>query len=234
MSIRVKHNTALRPYGHFVRLAKPRRTTVDVVDENGTAANDADLSGLFRKIEQREKGALFDLYNRTGRLLFGLTLKILGDPADAEDALFDIYTHIWKDPASYNADSPPLAWLVMTARSHALTRLYKTDRSYAPAQTTTATDAYKNNVVDNRKHEDAVARLETLAPMQREILDWAFHSGLSAEKIAAKTGASAGAVKVHLRIGLNRLSKAFESPGTNSEPAKRQETPMDKNEGNAP
>ena len=197
--------------------------------ENGTAANSADISNLFRKIRQGEKGALFDLYNLTGGLLFGLTLKILGDPAEAEDALLDIYTSVWKDPASYDADYPPLAWLIMTTRNHALTRLYETRRSYAPAQTSATKLNDEENVVGSaykKEQKDAHDRLGTLAPVQREILDWAFCSGLSAEKIAVKTGTSAGAVKAHVRIGLNRLSNTPES-------AKRQQAPTGENEGSA-
>jgi RNA polymerase sigma-70 factor (ECF subfamily) len=173
--------------------------------ESGTSAKKADISDLFRKIEKGEKDALFDLYDRTGGLLFGLTLKILGNVSDAEETLLNIYTRIWKDPVSCDAGYPPLAWLVMIARAHALTRLYETRRSYAPEQTA-ANNADKKTVT-NKEQEDARACFKALAPKQREILNWAFCSGLTAEGIADKTGSTVGAVKTHVRIGLNRLGK---------------------------
>ena len=108
--------------------------------ENATTANSVDISDFFLKIKIGEKAALFDLYDRTSGLLFGLTLKILGNPAEAEETLLNIYTRIWKDPLSCSPDFPPLAQLVMIARSHALTRLYETRRSYVSVKTASTTD----------------------------------------------------------------------------------------------
>ena len=190
--------------------------------ESGTTAKKADISELFRKIENGERDALIDLYDLTGGLLFGLTLKILGNVEDAEETLLNIYTSIWKDPVSYNTSYPPLAWLVMIARTHALTRLYEARHTNASMQTDADNSGY-NKTFPNKEQEYACARFEALAPKQREILDLAFCSGLSAEGIAARTGATVDAVKTHVRIGLNRLSKTHFFPETNFGPAKHHE-----------
>ena len=244
--------------------------------ENGEPANDAEISDLFRKIEQGEKNALFNLYDRTGGLLFGLILKILGNPADAEETLLNIYTRIWEKPVSYNIEYPPLAFLVIIARAHALTRLYEIRRSYVPAHASAFTDERRvkydrrrrssrhthartfaferrrakydrrqrtymsphvttadsgKNINTSREQKDARARFESLASKQREVLDWAFCSGLSAEEIAARTGMPVGAVKTHVRIGLNRLGKDTDFPNTNHAPDNLLKTPADENEG---
>ena len=211
------------------------RTIVDGIEqpESGTSAKKTDISDLFSKIEKREKTALFDLYDLTGGLLFGLTLKILGNVAEAEETLLNVYTRIWNDPLSYNAGYPPLAWLVMTARSHALARLYETRRSYAPERTETVNGG-GDKIFANREQENARACFEALAPKQREILDWAFCSGLSVEEIAARTGVTVEAIKTHVRIGLNRLGKTRVVPETNPDPAKRREAPVDEPEEVAP
>jgi len=199
--------------------------------ENATTANSVDISDFFLKIKIGEKAALFDLYDRTSGLLFGLTLKILGNPAEAEETLLNIYTRIWKDPLSCSPDFPPLAQLVMIARSHALTRLYETRRSYVSVNTASTTDDDCKKTASNKEQEDARTRFESLTPTQREILEWAFCSGLSAEGIAAGTGTSVGAVKTHVRIGLNRLGKMPEFPKINPESAMRQEAPTNRSEG---
>jgi len=246
--------------------------------ENGNPESDAEISDLFRRIEQGEKNALFDLYDRTGGLLFGLVLKILGNPDDAEETLLNIYARIWKEPVSYSIDYPPLAFLVIIARAHALTRLYETRRSYAPARAPAFADerrakydrrrrssrhAYARTFAFERrraKHDrrqrtyafphammtdsgkksdtsreqiDARTRFESLAAKQREVLDWAFCSGLSAEEIAARTGMSVGAVKAHVRIGLNRLGKEPDFPNTNHAHDHFRKTPAGENEGSS-
>ena len=181
-----------------------------------TSANTADISDLFRRIELREKNALFELYEHTSGLLFGLTLKILGNRTDAEEALLDIYASVWKGPVPHNVNYPPFAWLVTIARAHALSRLYETGRVYSPAPE--AEDTVEKKASD-REQKDGRIRFEALAPIQRKILDWAFCSGLSAWEIAEKTRVSPGAVKTHARIGLNRLGKEPELPKCDNEPA---------------
>ena len=206
-----------------------RETAVDGIkqhEKSGTTAKKADISDLFQKIEKGERDALIDLYDLTGGLLFGLTLKILGNVEDAEETLLNIYTSIWKDPVSYNTSYPPLAWLVMIARTHALTRLYESRQSNASTQAE-SNNSGCNKTFPNKEQEHACARFEALAPKQREILDLAFCSGLSAEGIATKTGATVDAVKTHVRIGLNRLSKTHFFPETNFGMARQQEVFVD-------
>jgi RNA polymerase sigma-70 factor (ECF subfamily) len=200
--------------------------------ENATDASSVDISDLFRKIGQGERDALFDLHDRTGRLLFGLTLKILGNHAAAGEALLDFYVRIWKNPAFCDSDHHPLTWLVMAARAHALARLYESRRVYAPTQTKVATDGCEKNAA-NMEQKNARIRFESLAPIQRDILDWTFYSGLGAGEIAVRTGTPAGAIRTHVRIGLNRLSQASEFPETAPVPTNYQETPVDESEGAA-
>ena len=245
---------------------------------NRKPVNDAEIPDLFRRIERGEKNALFELYDRTGGLLFGIVLKILGNSAEAEESLLNIYTRIWEEPVSYSIDYPPLACLVIIARAHALTRLYETRRTYAPAHAATladerrekydrrrrsskqahtrtfaferrrakydrrqrtymyphvtTADAGKNNA-ESGEQKNARARFESLASKQREVLDWAFCSGLSAEEIAAKTGMPAGAVKTHVRIGLNRLGADIDFQKTNNAPDYLPKTQANENEGNS-
>ena len=202
-------------------------------EKRNSATGNVEISELFRRIGQGEKNALFELYDRTGGLIYGMALKILGNPADAEEALLSIYARIWEDSVSYNKDFPPLACLVIIARAHAHTRLYETHRPYAPLPSTAAAGVVDKNAL-SREQEDARARLETLAPKQREVLDWAFFSGLSAEEIAVRTGIAAGAVKTHVRIGLNRLGKNPELLKINPESAHLQPAPPGEANGDTP
>ena len=162
---------------------------------------------LLEKIGKGEQEALAELYDRTSSLLFGLALKILEDPTVAEEALLDTYLYIWNHPVPHDADPQPLDRLLRTVRTYAIARLGENCRRQR--QTATSSEIAAGTVVPA---EQKVARfqLEALAPMQREILDWAFFSGLSANEIAARIGTPAGAVRAHVRMGLNRLCKTLE------------------------
>ncbi|MDR1727629.1 MAG: hypothetical protein LBT74_06835 [Acidobacteriota bacterium] len=179
------------------------------------------LAGLLERIGKKEQEALAELYDRTGRLLFGLASKVLDDAEAAAQALLDTYTHIWRhSPASTAPDAPvqPLDWLVKTARTYAVARLVSSRRRRQPPATPSL-DA--PGTVAPAEQKVARFQLEALAPMQREVLNWAYFSGLSADEIAGRIGTPVGAVRAHVRMGLNRLGKTPEihEPATGDEGA---------------
>jgi RNA polymerase sigma-70 factor (ECF subfamily) len=197
---------ALRKYGNL-------SDSVKTVDQTIQAAHEAPLSNeavvaLLEKIEEGDQSALTALYDKTSRLLYGLVLRILGDRTSAEEALLDVYTHIWKEPASRGPVISPLEWLTTIARARAIARLHWNKqlkrrsafqaRNLDPAMT----------VVPERQ-ELARHSLASLVPAQQEILGWAYYSGLSCSEIAAQIGKPVGAVKTHARLGLNKLSDLF-------------------------
>jgi RNA polymerase sigma-70 factor (ECF subfamily) len=82
------------------------------------------VMAFIKRIEEGDQSALAALYDKTNRLLFGLVLRILGDRTSAEEALLDVYTHIWKQPSFRDPMLLPLEWLTTIARDRAVARLH--------------------------------------------------------------------------------------------------------------
>jgi RNA polymerase sigma-70 factor (ECF subfamily) len=170
-------------------------------------SNEAVLE-LVRRIEGGDSTALATLYDRTNRLLFGLVLRILGDRTSAEEALLDVYTHIWKSPASCDPALLPLEWLTTIARDRAVARLHLSKQA---KRRPSFKAANRNSAMTVAPDRQDFARLSigSLVPAQQEILEWAYYSGLSCSEIAAQIGKPIGAIKTHARLGLNKLSDLF-------------------------
>jgi len=166
---------------------------------------DAAVMALIRKIEGGDSSALMTLYDATSRLVFGLIMKILGDRTSAEQALLDVYTAVWKQPAGCDPRLPPLEWLLSLARDSAGAGLHgrkrdKARRGYA------ASGAGPEMTVAPEQQQRARSSLESMPPAQRELLEWAFYRGMSCSEMAAEIGKPVGAVRSHLRLGLGRFS----------------------------
>ncbi|MBN1569032.1 MAG: hypothetical protein JXA73_14375 [Acidobacteria bacterium] len=163
---------------------------------------------LLQGIEGGDQAALMALYDKTNRLLFGLVLRILGDRTSAEEALLEVYTHIWRKPESRDPMLLPMEWLTSLARAQAIARLHwnKQAKRKAGFQARNIEPAM---TVAPERQELARASIGALVPAQQEILGWAYYSGLSCSEIAAHIGKPVGAIKTHARLGLNRLSDAF-------------------------
>ena len=80
-----------------------------------------DIAGLIGRTSLRDRAAFRELYSRTSSKLFGVTLRILKDRAEAEEALQEVYVKIWQRADRYVAGAySPISWLVAVARNHSL------------------------------------------------------------------------------------------------------------------
>lgn len=171
--------------------------------------NGGSLASLLKQIGEGDRSALLVLYDRTSRLLFGIVLKILGDRAAAEEALLDVYTHIWSQSAAYHPELfTPLEWLATAARARAIARLHGSKRDKR-RQKPLAEGTDPSMTVAPGQQKAARSCMASLVPAQQEILEWAYYSGLSCVEIATQIGKPLGAVRTHARLALSRLEDAF-------------------------
>ncbi|MBN2242736.1 MAG: anti-sigma factor [Acidobacteria bacterium] len=174
-----------------------------------TGLDDSSLSELIKKTGEGDPAAFAALYDGTSRLLFGLILRITAERTPAEEILLDVYTRIRKESAFYDPESLlPLEWIITAARACAVAKLDATregrKRNLAPPG-----DNGGKMTVSPAMQKHARASLDSLAPQQKEFLDWAFYTGLSPSEIAVRIGKPAGAVKTHTRIGMSKLYELF-------------------------
>jgi RNA polymerase sigma-70 factor, ECF subfamily len=179
--------------------------TVDSSQSNNEA-----VSALIHRIGDGDKSALGILYDKTSRLLFGLIMKMVEDKGSAEEVLLDVYTRVWKQAGSYNSKIlTPLEWLIMMARSRAIIHLHRNKQANRKQRTSQSGVAESEMSVAPERQKLARASMEALAPIEREVLEWAFYSGLSCSEIAAQAGKPIGAIRTHARLGLSKLTELF-------------------------
>lgn len=88
------------------------------------ATNSIDITELLSRVALKDRAAFKTLYERTSAKLFGVSLRILKDRAEAEEALQEIYIKIWQRADRYaSGQYSPISWLVAIARNHTLDML---------------------------------------------------------------------------------------------------------------
>src|SRR5579864_7663836 len=78
-------------------------------------------AALMERILQRDSGALEALYDRYGRPVYSLVLRIAQQPASAEEIVQDVFLQLWRSADRFQISRGPLEpWLFTMARNRAL------------------------------------------------------------------------------------------------------------------
>jgi len=173
---------------------------------------------MITRIGRRDQSAFSALYDRLSGPLYSLAMKMLGDPAEAQDALQDVFLQIWSRAGTYDPEqSSVFSWTVLLTRSRVIDRLRARGRrsrvvvaSTEDTPTTVAGDASTvESAADTAEKNDEAARvryvLNNLPSEQREAIELAFFEHLSHHEIAAQLGQPLGTVKARIRRGLLKL-----------------------------
>jgi DNA-directed RNA polymerase specialized sigma24 family protein len=79
---------------------------------------------MIARIGRRDQSAFSALYDRLSGPLYSLAMKMLGDPAEAQDALQDVFVQIWSRAGTYDPEqSSVFSWTVLLTRSRVIDRL---------------------------------------------------------------------------------------------------------------
>ncbi len=169
---------------------------------------------VLAAIQQRDDAALGMLYDRYGRLAFGLAYRILGEPGVAEDVVQEAFLSVWRRASSFQAGrGSARAWLMSIVHNAAIDRRrgrYRREQTDVQLDDVayrleTDTDDMFAVVAEGIAAEQVRAALDELPPEQRQAIEMAYFSGLTHQEIAERTGTPLGTVKSRMRLGLKKL-----------------------------
>lgn len=172
---------------------------------------------LFQAIAQGDSSALAAVYDRYSGLVYGLSLKILGDPQAAEDLTQEVFLTLWRS-RNYDPDRGALSsFLVVLTRSRALDRIRARQSNLkfldrwsqqAFMQASPATP-FEQAALEERSQRVRQALAE-LTDSQRQVLELAYYQGLSQSEIAKALDTPLGTIKTRARQGLLKLRQLLD------------------------
>jgi len=149
------------------------------------------------------------------RSVYSAALRILGNPAQAQDVVQDVFMRVWRRPGAFDARRGELAtYLRLMARSRALDLWREgqaagraSDRLKVVVEAEPAAVAESPAAVAeaDATRETVIEALKTLPEAQRDALVLAYWGGLTAGQIADREQVPLGTAKSRLRLGLARL-----------------------------
>ncbi|MEO5764909.1 MAG: sigma-70 family RNA polymerase sigma factor [Casimicrobiaceae bacterium] len=184
----------------------------------------ARLAGLVSRVALADQQAFADLYRQTSSHLYAVALRILREPAAAEETLQEAYVSVWHHAGTYvAAKSQPLTWLTSIVRNRCLDQLRRRE-----IDTVTLTPASDDDpafdppsddpspvdlLLEGAQAQSVRECVETLEGGPKQAIALAFFQGLSHAELAAHMREPLGTVKSWVRRGLERLKRCLDSAG---------------------
>src|SRR5436309_3709160 len=169
-----------------------------------------------------DEQALAGLYDRFGRIAYGLALRILRDQALAEDAVQEAFLTAWRRADTFMPERAKAStWLLTLVHRRAVDLVRREERRRAEpleAAEEHAGEAPAEDAVWLRYERERVqAALRQLPDQQREALELAYYGGFSQSELAERLGQPVGTIKSRMFTGLARLRELLAEPGNGEE-----------------
>jgi RNA polymerase sigma factor (sigma-70 family) len=165
---------------------------------------------LVALVARKDDAALAALYDRFGRVAFGLALRIVRDRSLAEDAVQDAFLSVWRNADRFVPErAKASSWILTFVHRRAVDLVRREERRRTeplpetPVEgTSPATD---EEVWLRLQRERVQGALRALPDQQREALELAYFGGFTQSELAERLGEPLGTIKSRMFSGLARL-----------------------------
>jgi RNA polymerase sigma-70 factor (ECF subfamily) len=173
----------------------------------------AEDANLLARVAGGDLGRpLEELYDRYAVRLYGLGLRLLGDPGLAEELVQETFVRLWQSAGRYDPQRGPVAGFVFTIARRLAIDLHRrpSSRPFAELEASQGGGPDPGEGLDRLlvglQVRDA---LDSLPDGQREVLELLYLQDLTQRQVADRVGVPLGTVKTRAFYGLRALKEAL-------------------------
>lgn len=182
------------------------------VGGRGDAPDEATrLASALTRVGQGSEAAFGELYDTTAGLVHGIVLKVVRDPAQAEEITQEVFVEIWRLAPRYDASrGSAKSWIATVAHRRAVDRVrseqsHRNRNDAVGRQIERNHDSVSETVLDRLDRTRVLAALEVLTADQRSAVELAYFGGHTYREVAVLLDTAEGTVKGRIRDGLIKL-----------------------------
>ncbi len=171
-----------------------------------------DLAELLKLSGRGDEAAFARLYDATAARAYGLAVRVVRDPSQAEEVAQEAFLEIWRTAGRYDeGKGSAVSWILTLVHRKAVDRVRSAE---AGSRRDTAYHQGSQGVEHDSTAEAAHASMEarrvrqaldSLTEVQREALELAYFKGYTHTEVATMLDLPVGTAKTRIRDGLIRL-----------------------------
>jgi len=180
----------------------------------GSAAG-PDLTDVIERLKSGDQQALETIFNLYSVKLYNIALRILGEPADTEEVIQDVFWTVYRKAKSFQGNSQFSTWLYRLTVNAALGKIrrrknnkevdyeeylpkFQTDGHHSVRPVVDWSDNLDEQYSKHELQEVLGKALNELKPLDKSVVVLSDLEGLSDKEIAVSLGLSVSAVKTRL------------------------------------
>jgi RNA polymerase sigma-70 factor, ECF subfamily len=171
---------------------------------------------LLRRSAIGDEAAFAELYDATSPRVYGLVLRVVRNPSQAEEVTQEAYLEVWRTASRFDPDrGSALSWLMTIAHRKSVDRVRsaeastRRDTSYHQQAGHVDHDATAEAAYASLEAERVRTALGALTEVQHEAVRLAYFGGYTHTEVAAMLDLPVGTAKTRIRDGLIRLRDAM-------------------------
>lgn len=180
---------------------------------------EASDAGLVMAISRYHQDALAEAYRRHAGAVFGLSRRLLNEPALAEEVVQEVFLRLWNTPEKFDPGRGSLRSYLLAQCHGRSVDMLRSDISRRRREEKelrrTAESGYdvEHEVWDMAVAEQVHVVIDTLPPNERRAIELAYLGGHTYREVAALLGEPEGTVKSRIRAGLKRMRQNLSDAG---------------------
>ena len=181
-----------------------------------TVGDQAVLADLLRRSARGDEQAFAELYDATSARVYGLVLRVVRDPAQAQEVTQEAYLETWRTASRFDpAKGSAMSWLLTIAHRKGVDRVRsaeassRRDTAYHDTNAGVAHDSTADAAEASFEARRVRSALSGLTVVQREAIALAYFGGYTHTEVATMLDLPVGTAKTRIRDGLIRLRDAL-------------------------
>ncbi|MCB9845639.1 MAG: sigma-70 family RNA polymerase sigma factor [Phycisphaeraceae bacterium] len=167
----------------------------------------------MRRVAGGDEGAVGEMYDRFGTLVYRMAYQAMPTRAEAEDAVQEIFVRLWRTAERYDPKRAALVtWVMLISRRHLVDKLRRsrarirpTSMDDGPVQIAGA-GALESLPAERRERFGALMeKINALPDLQRTVVIRAYLGGQTLRQIGEEMSVPLGTIKSALSRALVRL-----------------------------
>jgi RNA polymerase sigma factor (sigma-70 family) len=172
---------------------------------------------LVALVARSSEEALAEIYDRFGRIAYGVALRVVRDRSLADDAVQEGFLAVWRSASRFVPERARAStWILTLVHRRAVDLVRRQERR----QTQPLAEGFDRPDGDSTEEaawhgferERILGALRQLPDQQREALELAYYGGFTQSELAETLGQPLGTIKSRMFNGLARLREVLAEP----------------------